>query len=53
MWVIVDCGRILWDFGTFASEEDAQDKIDSLSYFGDMLETVEIDSINTDHINDR
>jgi hypothetical protein len=47
MWAIKDVGTILWDFGTFATEEEALDKIDSLSYFGELLEAVEI---NTDYV---
>ena len=55
-WVISDCGTILWQFATFQTEEDAQDKIESLSYFGDLLEVVKLDEdddINTEYCNDR
>lgn len=55
MWYISDCGRLLFQFGPFDTEEDAQDCIDGLSYFGDLLEPVEVDEddINTEYINDR
>jgi hypothetical protein len=55
-WAIVDCGKILWQFGRFQTKEEAQDKIDSLSYFGDLLSVIEIDDmveINTEYVNDR
>jgi hypothetical protein len=55
-WAISDCGTILWQFGTFHTEEDAKNRIEALSYFGDMLEPVELDEnddINTEYMNDR
>jgi hypothetical protein len=54
-WAISDVDRILYQFGTFHTKEEAQDRIDSLSYFGDLLDVVELseDDINTEYVNDR
>lgn len=42
-WVIKDMdGSILWN-RTYDSEQEAQDVIDGMSYFGDMLTAVEVD----------
>jgi hypothetical protein len=55
-WAISDVSKILWQFGTFPSREAAQDRIDALSYFGELLDPVEVpeeDDINTEYVNDR
>lgn len=49
MWVIKDVGDItLWD-RTFETQEEAQNIVDGLSYFGDLLTVVEVPDINTEH----